>query len=74
MDPSYFSIPDGLKFRGSTDSLQILGKCLDSSCITPPPLRENGVNEVGHNRDRNSHNPFLHTSPVQDAHSPDVGF
>jgi hypothetical protein len=72
VDPSYFLIPDGLKFRGQHTLLKLWEKAL-----TPPalhPLQENDVSEVGHNRDYSSHSPFLHTAPIQGARAPDADF
>jgi hypothetical protein len=72
VNPSYFSIPDGLKFTGQRTLFESWKKAL-----TPPtlcPLQENTVGEASHNRERSSHSPFLHIAPVQCAHALDAGY
>jgi hypothetical protein len=72
VDTSFFSIPDGLKFRGQRTLFKSWEKAL-----TPPALRllrENAVGEVGHNRNHSSDSPFLHTAPIQGAQAHDAVF
>jgi hypothetical protein len=72
VDLTYFSIPDGLKFKGQRALFKSWEKALTPTEFAL--LQESAVGEVDRNRDHNRNTPFLHVALVQDTHDHGTSF